>query len=93
MGRWKRKWVVRGQYVTHIVSLTHKDEWQCDCHSWIFHRVHCEHIREVKRVLRGKKPLFFQVEEIDPELTGTIIRIADALSRKQTKQPRYRLPA
>ena len=83
MGRWKRKWVVRGRLVTQIVSLTRKDEWQCDCPRWIYRRVHCEHIREVQRVVRGKKPLHFEVEEIDPELTGSIIRIADALSRKK----------
>ena len=83
MGRWKRKWVVRGRYETRIVSLTHKGEWQCDCPSWIYRRVACEHIHEARRVYLGKKPLYFEVEEIDPELTGAIIRIADALSRKK----------
>jgi len=93
MGRWKRKWVVRGRFVTQIVSLTRKGEWQCDCPKWIYRRVKCIHIEEVQKMLRGEKPSLFEIEEIDPELTGSIIRIADALSRKQTKQPRHRLPA
>jgi len=80
----------------YIVSLTRNDEWQCDCKYWIFRRKTCKHILQVWfkfNINLGKidelddisyvesLSSLFNVEEIDPELTGTIIRLADSMGR------------
>ena len=88
MGRWKRKflWEDKIRGVQHIVSIAKDDTWACDCKQWIFRRKVCDHILEVFKLFNeGLLPYdghCIRIEEIDPELTGTIIRLAKAMGRE-----------
>ena len=89
--KYKRKWIVpstsRNFYVRdedkkiiYIVAETEDGKFQCSCPAWIFQRKklrngECYHIQLVKH-----SPHEF--EEVDPEITGSLLQIAKALGKK-----------
>ena len=88
MGRWKRKFLLEDKVTgkQHIISIAKDDTWACDCKTWIYKHKVCKHILFIFELFNeGKLPFeneYVRAEEIDPELTGTIIRLASAMGRK-----------
>lgn len=48
--RWVKRWYIpksKGDG-TWTVAIDRAGVWGCSCPAWVFHRIECKHIREIK---------------------------------------------